>query len=106
MEVYIDGVRDRTMRIDPDYLTLPCHLIVGQRTPNSQEPKDSRSFVGRIDELAIYDPALGRGNPEPLPIGHAERSSSNELTNAGLFFLVRMSAGRLARRCRLSRVWR
>ena len=38
--------------------TLRCHLIVGRRTPESDNPKDSRSFVGRLDELAIYDHPL------------------------------------------------
>jgi hypothetical protein len=58
MEVYFDGVLDRSLRIEPDYPTLPCHLVVGRRTPDASDPKDSRAFVGRIDELALYDHTL------------------------------------------------
>jgi hypothetical protein len=31
---------------------------VGRRTPEASNPHDSRSFVGRLDELAIYDHPL------------------------------------------------
>jgi hypothetical protein len=58
MELYFDGVLDRVLPLDSDYPTLPCHLIVGRRTPDAQDPKDSRSFVGRLDELALYDHPL------------------------------------------------
>jgi hypothetical protein len=46
------------MRIEPDYPTPPCHLVVGRRTPDASNPSDSRSFVGRLDELALYDYTL------------------------------------------------
>jgi hypothetical protein len=42
----------------PEYPTLPCHLVVGRRTPEARDPRDSRSFVGRLDELAVYDHPL------------------------------------------------
>jgi hypothetical protein len=58
MDLYFDGLPDRSMAIEPDYPTLRCHLVVGRRTPEAADPHDSRSFVGRIDELAIYDHPL------------------------------------------------
>jgi hypothetical protein len=58
MDLYFDGVPDRTMAIEPDYPTLACQLVVGRRTPEASNPHDSRSFVGRLDELAIYDHPL------------------------------------------------
>jgi hypothetical protein len=58
MDLYFDGVPDRSMSIDPDYPTLACHLVVGRRTPDASNLKDIRPFVGRLDELAIYDHPL------------------------------------------------
>ena len=58
MELYFDGQLDRSSRQVSVRPTLRCHLIVGRRTPESDNPKDSRSFVGRLDELAIYDHPL------------------------------------------------
>jgi hypothetical protein len=58
MEVYLDGVPGRPQSLESDYPTLPCTLVVGRRTPETLNPKDSRSFVGRLDELAIYDHTL------------------------------------------------
>jgi hypothetical protein len=55
MEVYFDGVLNRVLSIETDHPNLSCHLVVGRRNPNSEDPRDSRSFVGRLDELAIYD---------------------------------------------------
>ena len=58
MEIYFDGVPGRSRPIEPDYPTLSCHLVVGRRTPDPLATHDSRSFVGRLDELAIYDHPL------------------------------------------------
>jgi hypothetical protein len=58
MELYHDGVPSLALPLDPDHPTLSCHLVVGRRTPDAQDPKDSRSFVGRLDELALYDHPL------------------------------------------------
>jgi hypothetical protein len=58
LDLFLDGVLERSTPLEPDHPTLRCHLIVGRRTPEGQNPKDSRSFVGRIDELAIYDHPL------------------------------------------------
>jgi hypothetical protein len=61
MELYLDGVPARVLPLESDYPTLSCNLVVGRRTPESENPKDSRSFVGRLDELAIYDHPLSAG---------------------------------------------
>ena len=58
LDLFLDGVLERSTLLEPDHPTLRCHLIVGRRTPEGQNPKDSRSFVGRIDELAVYDRPL------------------------------------------------
>jgi hypothetical protein len=54
LELFFDGQMERSMPLEVDHPTLSCHMIVGRRTPESENPKDSRSFVGRLDELAIY----------------------------------------------------
>jgi hypothetical protein len=48
----------RTAEIDSDPPTLRCHLAVGRRNPAAQNTSDLRPFVGRLDELAIYDHPL------------------------------------------------
>jgi hypothetical protein len=58
MELYFDGALDRSMPIEPEYPALPCRLVVGRRTADASNPNDSRSFVGRLDELAVYDHTL------------------------------------------------
>jgi hypothetical protein len=58
MELYFDGVPGRPMPIEADYPTLSCKLVVGRRTPNPLDPHDTRPFVGRLDELVIYDHPL------------------------------------------------
>src|SRR5207249_4245544 len=58
MELYFDGVAARPLPLEADYPTLSCNLVVGRRTPDTKDLKDSRSFVGRLDELAIYDHTL------------------------------------------------
>jgi hypothetical protein len=58
LELYFDGALDRAMPLEPDHPTLSCRLVVGRRTPNALESQDRRPFVGRIDELAIYDRPL------------------------------------------------
>lgn len=58
LELFLDGQLDRSSLLESVHPTLRCHLTVGRRTPESDNPKDSRSFVGRLDELAIYDHPL------------------------------------------------
>ena len=58
MQVYLDGTPARPLALESEYPTMACNLVVGRRTPDTLDPKDSRSFVGRLDELAIYDHTL------------------------------------------------
>lgn len=65
LELYIDGVLVGTTtygEFGPELLpgTLACQLLLGrlkQRPPNLL-PVETRYFVGRMDELALYDRAL------------------------------------------------
>jgi hypothetical protein len=54
LELFLDGQLERVMPLQPDHPTRSCRLVVGRRTPDPLDPKDARSFVGRIDELALY----------------------------------------------------
>jgi hypothetical protein len=58
MELYVDGVPDRSMPLEVDHPTLSCRLVIGRRTPDPLDQHDRRAFVGRFDELAIYDHPL------------------------------------------------
>jgi hypothetical protein len=58
MELFFDGAMSQAVPLVPDRPAVPCHVVVGRRTPDVQDPKDSRSFVGRLDELALYDRPL------------------------------------------------
>jgi hypothetical protein len=51
-------VPDHSMPLESDHPTLSCRLVVGRRTPDPLELHDSRAFVGRLDELAIYNHPL------------------------------------------------
>lgn len=57
MELYVDGVA-QWLPLEPDHPSAPCYLVVGRRTIDLTETNDPRSFVGRLDELAIYDHPL------------------------------------------------
>jgi hypothetical protein len=58
MELYFDGVLESVMPLNPDEPTRDCQLVVGRRHHDSLDSLDSRSFVGRLDELAVYDHPL------------------------------------------------
>jgi hypothetical protein len=58
MELYFDGIPSPPLKLDPDHPDQSCHLVVGRRTPDLRDRSDDRSFVGRLDELAIYDRPL------------------------------------------------
>ena len=58
MELYVNGVLGRSMTLDPDRPTRSCYLVVGRRTTDAHDARDVRSFVGRLDELALYDHPL------------------------------------------------
>lgn len=58
LELYFDGELEDSRTLDPDHPTMKCYLVVGRRNPDSSDPGDSRSFLGRLDEFAIYDHPL------------------------------------------------
>jgi hypothetical protein len=58
MELYFDGSLVHPLVLEPDHPTVACRLVVGRRTPDPLELYDSRNFVGRLDELALYDRPL------------------------------------------------
>jgi hypothetical protein len=60
MELYFDGELCQSARLQIDHPTTPCRLVVGRRTTNTSDSYDTRAFVGRLDELAIYDHPLGQ----------------------------------------------
>lgn len=58
VELFFDGVAENAMPITTQPPALSCQLVVGRRTPDTRDPMDARPFVGRLDELAIYDHCL------------------------------------------------
>lgn len=58
IDLYFDGVRDYSMTLDKDAPNRLCRLVVGRRTADLSLADDSRPFVGRLDELAVYDHPL------------------------------------------------
>jgi hypothetical protein len=58
MELYFDGVPDLSMPLIADHQTVSCHLVIGRRTRDPHDQSDIRPFVGRLDELAIYEHPL------------------------------------------------
>jgi hypothetical protein len=68
MELYLNGTPVHSLALDPADGTLPCRLLVGRLTTKALDRASFRSilehgswirsFVGRIDELAIYDHPL------------------------------------------------
>jgi hypothetical protein len=59
LELYLDGELEGTAPVDEDEATTNCRLVVGrlktERQPNLYQ---ARPFVGRLDELAVYDHPL------------------------------------------------
>jgi hypothetical protein len=58
MELYYDGVLSHSTPEPMVQPGRPCHLVVGRKTPDPLNRMDSRSFVGWLDELALYDHPL------------------------------------------------
>jgi hypothetical protein len=60
MELYLDGAPAPAMPLRADALTAPCRLLLGRLKPVPRLPGrvHSRPFVGRIDELALYNRPL------------------------------------------------
>ncbi|MDR3620629.1 MAG: iron dicitrate transport regulator FecR [Paludisphaera borealis] len=58
MDLYVDGVKSHSAPVEGGPSNLLCELAVGRLTSEPSAPKGSRSFVGRLDELAVYDRPL------------------------------------------------
>lgn len=58
MDLYVDGVKSHAAPLEGGPSRLPCSLVVGRLSSDPTASKDSRSFVGRLDELAVYDRPL------------------------------------------------
>jgi hypothetical protein len=55
----MDGVLARSQPLDPDRSTLPCRMLLGRLLASNQNaPEKYRPFVGRVDEVALYDHPL------------------------------------------------
>jgi hypothetical protein len=64
LELYTDGELDGTAQADADEATTACRLLVGRlKTEPQTNVYQVRPFVGRLDELAIYDHPL---SPEEI----------------------------------------
>jgi hypothetical protein len=57
MELYVDGQLTSQTKLDDPEKNLPCQIILGRR---QADPKvaDPRGFVGRLDEVAVYNHPL------------------------------------------------
>jgi hypothetical protein len=84
MELYMDGELTQPVPLQPGVATEACQLVIGRLKPEPRLPGwvHSRPFIGRIDELALYDRPLsaeevrrhyelGAGRPHPEPIARA-----------------------------------
>ena len=76
LELYMDGDLVGTAPAEPDEATTACRLLVGRLKWGTQTRLDQiRPFVGRLDELAVYDDPL---SPEEIrrhyELGTAGRS--------------------------------
>jgi hypothetical protein len=64
LELYLDGDLAGTAQAEAEAPTTPCRLMVGRLKHGAQPGLDQiRPFVGRIDELAVYDHPL---SPEEI----------------------------------------
>ncbi len=76
LELYLDGEFQDAARADPDEATTACRLLVGRLKTDLQfNISQIRPFIGRLDELAVYDRPL---SPEAIrrhyELGTASRS--------------------------------
>ncbi len=76
IDLYVNGVRDFSMTLEPDHPVSFCKLVVGRSTAEGPDQLDSDPFFGGMDELAIYDHPLSpeeirshfeMGHPAPPP---------------------------------------
>jgi hypothetical protein len=76
LELYLDGELQGAAQVDLDEATTACRLLVGRLKTDAQPNiYQIRPFVGRLDELAVYDRPL---SPEDIrrhyELGAAGRS--------------------------------
>ncbi len=57
MELFFDGA-EQSLPLEPDHPGVSCRLVVGRRMTDLDEKKHIRPFVGRLDELALYEHPL------------------------------------------------
>ncbi len=77
IELFLDGERSSTVSILPEHLDAPCQFVLGRLTTRDGTGISvDRPFVGRMDEVALYDRPLsaeeirehhrlGAGPPRP-----------------------------------------
>jgi hypothetical protein len=59
MELFLDGNPTPPLAVDPAYSNKPSRLLLGRLTAIPEHSDDtSRPFVGRMDEVALYDRPL------------------------------------------------
>lgn len=59
MELYLNGELTGTTSIDPADATTACRLLVGRLRRGAQQSLNQiRPFIGRLDELAVYEHPL------------------------------------------------
>lgn len=59
MELYLNGELTGTTSIDPADATTACRLLVGRLRRGAQQSlNQTRPFIGRLDELAVYEHPL------------------------------------------------
>lgn len=69
MELYLDGERSSSARLRVGHPTAPCQVVLGRLSTivsdGDSDPENDyifrRPFVGRIDEVALYDHSLPVG---------------------------------------------
>jgi hypothetical protein len=78
LELYLDGELEGTVQADPDEGTTSCRLLVGRlKTGRQPNVYQIRPFVGRLDELAVYDrPLSPGGHPAALRTGNGRPAHS------------------------------
>ncbi len=59
IELFVDGVLSSRLPVTPDHAEIPCQFILGRLTTlDGAGVSVDRPFVGRLDEVALYDRAL------------------------------------------------
>jgi Concanavalin A-like lectin/glucanases superfamily len=60
-EVYLDGSLVGSTEAESEAATEACRFLIGRlRTGKYSRPDQIRQFVGRLDELAVYDHTLSQ----------------------------------------------